>query len=496
MNSKQLNSYKHFLAFDIGATSGRCMVGSFINNVFLLKELTRFPNPTLKIGGHYHWNIFTLYEHILAGIKAASNENIVISSIGIDTWGVDFAFVGEDGSVLGLPYAYRDPHTYNMPEKFFRDIMSRNKVYSLTGIQVMNFNSLYQLYTLKCNHSSQLAASSKLLFMPDALSYMLTGEMVMEYTIASTSQLINPRTRNISKEILNSFDLNVDLFARIVMPCEKIGMLHEDIANECGVVQIPVIAVAGHDTASAVASIPANNENFAYLSSGTWSLMGIEIDEPIISERTLRLNITNEGGVDGTTRLLKNITGMWILEQCIKEWTKRGKDYSYTQIANMASGVENDSYIDPDHSSFANPKSMLKAIDEYCDTTNQRIPQNDAEYMRLIFESLASKYKYILEYFKELAPFHIERLYIIGGGSQNELLNQMTADSIAMEVLAGPKEATAIGNIMLQAKANGVIDSISEMRKLILETIEVKKYQPIKIDLWKNKYEKFLKIIK
>ena len=413
-----------FLAFDLGATSGRTILGTLNEGKLQMKELTRFPNQILELGGHFYWNIYSLYEHLKAGMVAAAKEDVEIESIGIDTWGVDFAFLGSDGQMLGMPYAYRDPHTMGAPEEYFEKIMSRKEVYEATGIQVMNFNSLYQLYAMKRDKSSLLAAAKEALFIPDALSYMLTGKKVVEYTIASTSQMLNPRTKKFEKELLEKMGVDPELFGQIVMPGYVIGELTDTLASETGLGKIPVVAVAGHDTASAVAAVPAKNEKFAYLSSGTWSLMGIEVKDPIITEETMRLNITNEGGVEGTTRLLKNITGMWILEQCIKEWKKEAIEYTYPEIVKMARDAEPfQSFIDPDDASFANPKSMIAAIKEFCTKSGQKVPRNHSELIRCIFESLALKYKNVLDKFRSLAPFPIERLHIIGGGAKNRLLN-------------------------------------------------------------------------
>lgn len=486
----------YFISFDIGASSGRTILGSVDDNTISLKELTRFANPLLNIGGHYYWNIYNIYEKLIEGLQVAAKQGVYISSIGIDTWGVDFVCVGEDGAILGLPFAYRDFQNSNSTNDFFKNVLSREAVYKLTGIQILNFNTIYQLHTLKQQTSSQLNTASNLLFIPDALNYMLTGNMATEYTIASTSQLLNPSTKQFYAELLRHIGINPDMFAKMVMPSTQIGILHRSIADECGLPQTPVIAVAGHDTASAVTAIPAQNNNFAYLSSGTWSLMGIEVDKPIINEQTYRLNITNEGGADGSTRLLKNITGMWILERCIKEWKNSGREYQYSNIVDMAQNAPtNHSYIDPDHTYFANPKSMIQAINLFCKETNQQKPESDAQYIRMIFESLALKYRYVLALFQELAPFEIERLHIIGGGSQNELLNQITANAIGLEVIAGPKEATAIGNIMLQAKAKGIVNSTREIRQCICNAVETKCYYPQEQSRWTNKYNIFTKIL-
>ncbi len=484
-----------FLAFDIGATSGRSILGTIENGRLQMKELTRFPNQILQIGNHFHWNIYSLFEHLKAGLVAAKKEGVEISSIGIDTWGVDFALIAEDGSILGAPYAYRDPHTVGAPEKFF-EIVPREKVYDLTGIQVMNFNSLYQLFALSQANNSLLKATKEILFMPDALAYMLTGKKVVEYTIASTSQILNPRTKKFENDLLEKAGVSPSILGEIVMPGHFIGTLRKDLAEESELGEISVVTVAGHDTASAVAAVPASNQNFAYLSSGTWSLMGIEVKDAIINECTSALNFTNEGGVEGTTRFLKNITGMWILEQCMKEWKKEGITYAYDKIVQMADTVEAfQSLIDPDHTSFASPCCMTKAIQDYCVDTGQIVPQTHPEFVRCIFESMSLKYRNVLEILKELAPFPIEKLHVIGGGSKNPLLNQWTANSIGIPVIAGPSEATAIGNVMIQAKAAGCVDSLQEMREIIRESIHLDEFFPENSIVWKDAYTKFKSIV-
>lgn len=485
---------KSFLAFDLGATSGRSILGTIENGRLQMKELTRFPNQILQIGDHFHWNIYSLFEHLKAGLVAAKNEGIEISSIGIDTWGVDFAMLAEDGSILGAPYAYRDPHTIGAPEKYF-EIVSREKVYDLTGIQVMNFNSLYQLFALSQANNSLLKATKEILFMPDALAYLLTGNKVVEYTIASTSQILNPRTKKFEAELLEKAGVSPSILGEIVMPGHLIGTLRDDLAEESELGKINVVAVAGHDTGAAVAAVPASNENFAYLSSGTWSLMGIEVKDAIINEETSKYNFTNEGGVEGTTRFLKNITGMWILEQCMKEWKKEGITYAYEKIVQMADTVEPfQSLIDTDHTSFACPGCMTKAIQDYCAASGQKVPQTHPEFVRCIFESLSLKYHYILDLLKGLAPFPIEKLHVIGGGSKNPLLNQWTANSIGIPVAAGPSEATAIGNIMLQAKAAGCVDSLFEMRQIIAESVHIDEFIPENSEVWAEAYKKFLAV--
>ncbi len=486
---KQMN----FFAVDLGATSGRTILGTVGEGALEMRELTRFPNNIIEVNGHFYWDIYALYLEIIKGLKVVADEKIKIESIGIDTWGVDFVCIGKDGELLRQPYCYRDPHTMNAPEEYFKRI-PRSRVYELTGIQIMNFNSLFQLDTMYRNKSSVLPITDKILFTPDALSYMLTGNMVTEYTIASTSQMINPRTKYFEKELLAEVGLTEDAFARFVYPGTVVGTLCESVKVQTGLGDIPVIAVAGHDTASAVAAVPSLDKNFAYLSSGTWSLMGIELDESVITEESYELNFTNEGGVDGTVRFLKNICGMWLLERCRKEWDSDAST-SYAELIDAALAVPAfRSLINPDAICFANPVSMVKAIQKYCESTGQAVPATQGEITRCIFESLALRYRQVLEKLRSLAPFPIERLHVIGGGSKNNLLNTFTANAIGIPVIAGPSEATAIGNIMLQAKAADCVADIPAMRKMISDSISVLAFEPSDKEIWDKAYETYLKI--
>lgn len=486
---------KNFLAFDFGATGGRAVLATIENGTLHMRDLVRFPNRIIQIGDKFYWNIYTLYEALLEGLHAAVRENIKIESVGIDTWGVDFVYVGKDGSFLGLPRAYRDPYTNGMPDEYFK-IIPKKEVYDLTGIQIMNFNSLFQLFAAKKENSSALEAADSVLFMPDALSYMLTGKKVCEYTIASTSQILNPRTKQFENKLLEAAGVKPELLQPIIMPGEVIGTLTDEIAESTGAGKIPVVAVAGHDTGSAVAAVPADNERFAYLSSGTWSLMGIEVKDPIIDEEAYAMNFTNEGGVAGTTRFLKNITGMWLLEQFRRVREKEGIKYTYAEIIEMAESADPfRSFIDPDHPYFAGAGNMPESIRKYCVETKQPEPRSDAEFIRLIFESLALKYKYVLNKLMKIAPFTIEKLHVIGGGSQNKLMNQLTADSIGMPVIAGPTEATAAGNVMMQAYATGLVKDLSEIRQVINKSVTPEVYLPKDTSLWENAYDRFVGLI-
>ena len=473
-----MDKHYRFLAFDCGATSGRAILGTFKDDGFTMEEVYRFPNQILEIGGKYYWNVYGIYEHFLRCLTELGKRHIPLDSIGIDTWGVDFGCIGHDGTLLGLPRAYRDPYTEGIPEKFFQK-MPREKLYALTGIQIMNFNSIFQMFAQAEEGSVAYRHAKRILFMPDLLSYLLTRGKVCEYTIASTSGLMNPRTQRFEPSLMDAVGLTDDQIPDRVQPGEVVGKLRFNIAKETGLGEVPVVAVAGHDTASAIVAVPAKDEHFAYLSSGTWSLMGIEVPEPIINEQSARLNFTNEGGIESTSRFLKNITGMWLVEQCRKKWMAQGKDYSYAEMTAMAQSAKDyRGRINPDDPRFANPSDMEAEIRNTLFDRGFAAPANDAEMLSCIYHSLAERYKEVLEMLQEVAPFQIEKLHVIGGGSANDLLNQWTADAIGIPVLAGPTEATAIGNLMVQAKAAGLVNDRWAMRKMVREVFPVKEFLP------------------
>ena len=484
---------KYFFAVDLGATSGRTIIGGLNDGKIELEELTRFDNNLIEVNGHFYWDIYALYFEIIKGLKTAKKQNLNITSIGIDTWGVDFVCVAEDGSI-SQPIAYRDPHTFDAMEDYLENVMPKEKVYGVTGIQFMNFNSIFQLYAMKRSGNSALKNAQKILFIPDALSYMLTGNMVCEYTIASTAQLLDPRTKQLDPRLLASLGLTQSKFGRMVNPGDLVGTLTDAIQKETGLGAIPVVAVAGHDTGSAVAAVPAKDEKFAYLSSGTWSLMGIETKEAIINKVSYDRNFTNEGGIEGTTRFLKNICGMWLYERCRKEWTDAPKSHPEL-IAEAMKQPAFQSIINPDDAMFANPVSMVEAIQSYCEQTGQHVPQGYAETCRCIFESLALRYRQVFSYLSEMASFPINVLHIIGGGSLNNDLNQFTSNSLGVEVLAGPQEGTALGNIMVQAKAAGEVKDLWDMRRVIANSLELKKFTPKDKEEWDVAYKKFLEIV-
>ena len=511
---------RFYFAVDLGATSGRTILGTLADGRLEQEELTRFPNNLIETGGHFYWDIYALYFEMIRGLKEVARRGITLTSIGIDTWGVDFVFIGDDGALLRNPMAYRDPHTFGRMEEYLRDVVSRRDVYDITGIQFMNFNSLFQLYAMRKDGNTALKHCKKVLFIPDALSWMLTGEEVCEYTIASTSQMLDPKTGDLSEKLIESVGLTREHFGRMVQPGTQIGVLTEEVQKMTGLGPVPVIAVAGHDTGAAVAAVPAKDEQFAYLSSGTWSLMGIETKDAIINDRSYELNFTNEGGIEGTTRFLKNICGMWLYERCRKEWPEEVRQLSHPELQGSAMQVEAfRSIINPDDKMFANPSSMIEAIQQYCRQTGQAVPETPAEICRCIFDSLALRYRQVfgwLKEFKDPAKNRGEQgqenrgeqgqenrgeqglikvLHVIGGGSLNKYLTQFTADACGVEVLAGPQECTAIGNIMLQAKASGAVSDIWEMRSIIANSVEMVAYHPTADrTVWDKAYQRYLEI--
>ena len=471
-----------FLAFDLGATSGRAILGVFDGIHFTMNELTRFPNAMMELHGKYYWNVFGLYESLKEGLKVCAAQGIKLTSIGIDTWGVDFGYIGKDGTALGLPRAYRDPYTSGAPDDFFK-LIPREEVYGLTGIQIMNFNSLFQLFRAKETNFAPFEAADKILFMPDLLSYLLTGKQVCEYTEASTSQLLNPFTRQFVPSLLEKAGIPATLLHPLVDPGSVIGTLTDALAEETGVGKVPVVAVVGHDTASAVLSVPADDRNFAYLSSGTWSLMGVETETPVVTKESFENNFTNEGGVEGTTRFLKNITGMWLLEECRREWAKEGRNYSYAEMMKLAEQEgTSPSIVNPDDERLASPARMTASISTICREKGLPVPVSDAAFIRCIFDSLAFRYREVLEQLTEMVSFPIDKLHVIGGGSQNTLLNQLTANAIQKPVLAGPSEATAIGNCMMQAKAAGLVADRWAIRQIVRDAFPLREFVPVVIN--------------
>jgi len=468
----------NYLAVDLGATSGRTIIGTYDGEKLEMRELTRFKYPQIPMGGHLFWNLPELYYQIIVALQKVKEENIKIESIGIDTWGVDFAFFGKDGQLLSLPYCYRDPHTEGAIDRYMK-MHDKKEVYEKTGIQFMEINSLFQLDTLRHNGCAAMENADKILFMPDALIYMLTGQAICEYTIASTSQMLNPNTGDLDPDLLKSIGLKREQFGKMTRPGTIVGPLSEQVRKITGIGEdVKVVAIAAHDTASAVAAVPAEDPNYAYLSCGTWSLMGIESPKPIINDETYKLNFTNEGGVEGTTRFLKNICGLWIFEQCRKEFKDIPEEIG--PLTALSITTDFDAYINPDDPSFTHPASMCKAINDFCEKTGQTAPSTPAEYIRCIYKSLAKRYAAIVEVLRRMSEYPIERLHVIGGGSNNPYLMQFTADALQMPIICGPTEGTALGNLLMQIKSFGLVKTLPEMRKIVANSVELKTYLPKK----------------
>lgn len=467
----------YYLSIDLGATSGRTIIAKYNGERVEMSELTRFETTQIHRDGHVFWDFPHLCDEILVALQHVKKEGITLTSIGIDTWGCDVAFFDKNGELIGLPYCYRDPHTDGAMERYFAECMMQQELYERTGIQFMPFNTLFQLDTIRRENKDAFDGADKVLFIPDALVYVLTGEAVMEQTIASTSQMLNPQTGDLDTKVLASIGMKRERFGRLVKPGDRVGVLSRKVQEMTGLGPVPVVAVGSHDTASAVASIPAEDGNYAYLSCGTWSLLGIESPTPIINKESLKYNFTNEGGLDGTIRFLKNITGLWLLEQCRKEWTEGQAPSNVNELNALCLKSSLESLINPDDPRFAHPDSMTAAIRDYLTETNQPLPQQPADYVRIIFRSLAKRYAEVVEILRAITPVDIQRLHVIGGGSKNGYLMQFAADALQIPVIAGPQEGTALGNALVQIRAAGLVGSLTEMRAIARKSIEIEEYK-------------------
>jgi rhamnulokinase len=504
---------KNYVALDLGAESGRSVLGTLEDGRLSLGERHRFANPTGRMRGQLCWNVLAQWEEIKTGIRKAAagdthpgsaddSRRPAIHGIGIDTWGVDFGLIGADGDILGYPVHYRDSRTDGMFDRAFAKV-SKERIFDATGIQFMQINSLYQLLAMRETKPHLLDAAATLLFMPDLFNYLLTGERKAEFSIATTSQMYDPRKKAWAADVLNALDLPTRILPEIV-PCGTvIGHVSRHVAEECNVGRVPVIATAGHDTAAAVAAVPAEPASkpgeWAYISSGTWSLMGVELNEPVINEKSLAYNYTNEGGVGGTFRFLKNIMGLWLVQECRRHFAREGHEHSYGELTSMAARSKGfQAVIDPDHKPFLSPGDMPRKIEQFCKDTKQRCPNTRGDYVRTCLESLALTYRKTLAALEDVLGRRIEVIYIVGGGSQNELLNQMTADACDRSVVAGPIEATAIGNILVQAMATGDVKSLADARRIVRESFPVKRYEPSSSDraAWDASYDRLRSFVK
>ena len=486
---------KKVLAFDFGASSGRAIIGSFDGEKITLKEVHRFTNDPVDLGGTLYWDVLRLFYEIKQGIVKAKIAG-GFDSIGIDTWGVDFGLIDKNGRLLENPVHYRDKRTSGLVEESFKSV-PRQKMYDITGIQFMELNTLFQLISLKKQRPEMLERADKMLFMPDLFAYFLTGKMCSEYSIASTSQLIDINTRSWSKELLNAFGIKESLFAPLTEPGTQLGNLSKEICEECGVESVPVISVCGHDTQSAITAVPCESGDFAFLSSGTWSLFGTELQKPIVNETSLKINITNEGGFGGTTGFLKNIIGLWLIQESRRQWQREGKDYSYADLEKLALSEEPfKCFIDPDAPEFVPQGNIPERVREFCRKTGQYVPESVGEIMRCIYESLAMKYRMTFEKLCECTGKDYPVIHVIGGGTKDGLLCRMTASSCGKTVKAGPIEATVMGNVAVQLMSDGTIGSISEARKAVAASESLKTYEPENTDEWIKAYESFVKIAK
>ncbi len=488
---------KRFLAFDLGASSGRGLAGILENGQLRLEELHRFPNGPTVVLGNMYWDALKLFQHLLDALAVyAKNYGKELSGIGLDTWGVDYGLLARDGSLLENPRHYRDSRTDGMVAKACTHAGGADAIFDATGIQFIQLNTLYQLYAMTTARSPLLEAADTLLMMPALFTYFLTGRKVNEFTDVTTTQMYDPRAGNWAYPLLQRLGIPTNILsAEIVPPGTVIGSLLPSVAETAGLGAVPVIASASHDTAAAVAAVPASGTDWAYLSSGTWSLLGLENPAPIINAQSLQYNLTNEGGVGGTYRFLKNICGLWLLQECKRIWDRAGTPVHYSELVQAAEQARPfTAVIEPNDALFLNPPDMPAAIVQFCQDSGQQPPATRGEIVRCALESLALTYRSVLEKMEHLRGKPVDVLHIVGGGVQNALLCQFAANATGKQVIAGPVEATAIGNIMMQAIATGDIASIQEGRELVKRSFEVKIYEPRETSRWDAEYQKFQKM--
>jgi rhamnulokinase len=487
---------KRFLAFDLGAESGRAVVGSLSDSAIDLEEIHRFPTGGTDVLGTLHWDVLNFYNNMREGLSAYVQKfGRDLTGIGIDTWGVDFGLFDSNGALVANPVHYRDSRTEGIFDEAFRR-MPREEVFKRTGIQFMPFNTVFQLLSMVVQRSPLLPVTKRLLLMPGIFNYFLTGIQVAEFTHATTTQMYDPNKGEWSIDIVSAMEIPSRILPDIIQPGTVIGRLRDKVAEEAGLGMAQVIAPACHDTGSAVAAVPAEKgDNWAYLSSGTWSLMGVELNEPIINDESLRFNVTNEGGVGGTFRFLKNISGLWMVQECRRIWARQGDERSYEQLAAEASEAKPFvALVNPDDPRFLKPEDMPQEMAAFCKETGQTTPSNRGEFVRCALESLALKYRDVLAKISGITGRKIEVLHIVGGGSRNRLLNQFTADATGVRVVAGPAEATALGNVMVQAMATGDLGSHAEGRALIRGSAELETFEPQDTDRWDEASERYRKI--
>jgi len=490
-----------YLAIDMGASSGRHLIGRFDGQKLRLQEVYRFENGPVEMAGRLYWDLPGLWSRVRQGLSAArtAEGGAAIVSVGVDTWGVDFGLLGRGDELLGNPYHYRDARTNGMLDRAFA-IVPRQEIFRHTGLQFMQLNSLYQLLAMKLGNSPLLDVAESLLFMPDLMHWLLTGVKCNEMTEASTSQFYDPVKCSWAVELLDKLGLPTHILGKIIQPGTTLGPLRGAVAAETGL-QAKVVLPGSHDTASAVMAVPAQSQpgrrpDWCYISLGTWALMGIESPCPVINDQVLNLNFTNEGGVGNTIRLLKNITGLWLVQECRRVWSQGAQPWHWEDLNRLAAAARPlVSFINPDAADFMAPESMPRAIAEFCGRTGQAVPQDEGAVLRCALDSMAMKFRQVLGYCEELNGEAIKTIHIVGGGTQNRLLCQAAADACGRRVVAGPIEATAIGNIMLQALADGAVGTIAEAREVVRRSFEVEEYEPRNTAAWDEAYERFLQVV-
>lgn len=484
-----MDGAENYIAVDLGASSGRVILGRVRNGEITLEETHRFENGPIEQGGCIRWDFAKLFSEIQAGLSKAVKLAGKIESISVDSWGVDFGLIDAQGRLFENPYHYRDKRTDGMMDEVF-SVVPRRRVYEVTGIQFMQFNSIYQLEALKRQQPDSLKKTDKIIFMADLVLYHLCGEIFSEYTLASTSQLMDMRSGRWSNELFDKLSLPVNVMPKIVQPGSVVGKLKKQIADKIGCAQIPIVATGSHDTACAVAAVPAAGDNWAYLSSGTWSLMGVEIAKPLIDESTYKYQFTNEGGVYNTIRLLKNIMGLWLIQECRRNWNQQGQKLEFSALDRMAQSAEPfAAVINPNDSRFLAPCDMPMMINKYLAEKGGREIIDKGQMIRVILESLAFYYRRVLDILEQITGKKIDVLHIVGGGIQNELLCQFTANSTGRKVIAGPVEATAMGNVMIQAITAGRLSNIAQGRQAVAKSFKLKTYQPLEYQQWDKKYQ-------
>jgi len=486
---------KAYLAVDLGAESGRVMAGRFDGQTVSLEQFHRFPNGPVNLGGTLRWNLIGLWSEIQNGLQqAASTLNGSAVSVGVDTWGVDFVLMNENDELLGQPWHYRDSRTDGMMQKAFSRV-PREEIFAATGLQFMPINSLYQLLVM-CERDPELVDQARrFLMVPDFFHWCLSGSRVVEFTNATTSQMLDAQSRNWAVSMLQKFEIPTDMFPEVVLPGTCLGTLRNEVAQSTGLGKLNVIAPATHDTGAAVAAIPTaqtGRPDWAYISSGTWSLMGVETQDAVLTPKALQYNVTNEGGVDGTWRVLKNIMGLWLVQRCRLAFSQRGHDFDYAQLAELAKDAPAfRSLVDPDRPEFMDPPDMTEAIAAECRRTEQPVPETEGQFIRCALESLALKYRMVLGWLEELTGIPVTVIHIVGGGTQNRLLNQFTADACGRPVVKGPVEATALGNVLIQARAAGDLSTLSDIRDVVRRSESIEEYTPENAAAWDEAWERF-----